>query len=239
MVKGKNMGIWFWFVLAIIGFAFITIVRKWHDYSMLFTIAIGFAINANIFYALSAPMYLGPIVLSIDSILYTGFMFCVVVCAIEYGVRKAKILTSASIAAILLSAVIEFLAKVSTVGFDIDYLVGLSSYIFSAIGTFAGVWLMLFILEKLQNKNVNVYLNITICILISSIINSTIFYGFTILVSGVIDNIGYIICGSYIGKVICIALGLLSYFISTHYFIPNDLKEKYQKPKKQDQIEEQ
>lgn len=225
------MGIWFWFVLAFLGFALITLLRKWHDHAMLVTIAIGFAINANIFNAFGYPIYLGPLPFSIDSILYTGFMFCVVVCAIEYGVRNAKILASSAIAAILLSAVVEFLAKVSISGFSVEHLVGLSSYVFSAIGTFLGVWLMLWVLEKLKNKNVNVYLNIIICILISSIVNSTIFYSFTILVSGVIDNIGYILLASYIGKIICIGLCLLSFFINTHLFIPNALKEKYKKPK--------
>lgn len=230
------MGIWFWFVMAVIAFLFITIIRKWHDLAILYTIAIGFAINANIFNSISAPMFCGPIIFSIDSILYTGFMFCVVVCAIEYGVKKAKILTSSTIAAILLSAVIEFLAKTSTTGFSIDYLISLSSYVFSSIGTFFGVWLMLFVFEKLNAKNCNIYLNIIVCILISSIINSTIFYLFTILTSQVTENMLFILIGSYIGKIICILLCLLSFYVNTHWFIPNSLKEKYQKNKNLDKV---
>ena len=226
------MGIWFWFLLAIIGFAFITIVRKRHDYAMLFTIAIGYAINANIFNAFSAPMYCGSLVFSIDSILYTAFMYCVVVCAYEYGTRKAKILTSSTIAAIVLSAVIEFLSKISSTGYIPDYFLNMCSYIFSAIGTFAGVWLILFIFEKLRKKRFNLYLNIFVCILISSIVNSTIFYTFTIITTKNLE-ITNILLGSYIGKIICICLCLLSFFISTHYFIPNDLKEKYKKPEKE------
>ena len=223
------MGIWFWFVLAGLGFVFITLIRKRFDYAMLFTIAIGFAINANLFNALTTPIYCGPLVFSIDSILYTGFMFCIVVCAIEYGVRKAKILTSSAIAAILLSAMIEFLAKGSSLGFNLDLVVGLCSYIFSAIGTFAGVWLMLFVFEKLQAKKLNVYLNIVICLLIASIVNTSIFYIFTIITTKDIANLTYMLIGSYVGKIFCIGLSLLSFFVSTHYFIPNDLKEKYKK----------
>ena len=67
--KKKNMGIWFWFVLSFISFAFITLVRKRHDYAMLYTIAICFAINANIFNASTVPIFAGEIVFSIDSIL--------------------------------------------------------------------------------------------------------------------------------------------------------------------------
>ena len=223
------MEIWFWFVLAIICFAFITIIRKWHDSAMLYTLAIGFAINSNLFHAFTAPMFAGPLVFSIDSILYTGFMFCVIVCAIEYGTRNAKILTSSTIAAILLSAVIEFLARTSSTGFQTQYIINFFSYFFSAVGTFAGVWLMLFVFEKLKQKNCNIYLNIIICILISSIVNSSIFYVFTIFTSGTIENLVCILIGSYIGKIFCIGLCLLSYFISSHYFIPKGLEEKYKK----------
>lgn len=230
------MGIWFWFVMAIIAFLFITIIRKWHDLAILYTIAIGFAINANIFNSITAPMFCGPLIFSIDSILYTGFMFCVVVCAIEYGVKKAKILTSSTIAAILLSAVIEFLAKTSATIFSIDYLISLSSYVFSSIGTFLGVWLMLFVFQKLSEKKCNIYLNIVICILISSVINSTIFYLFTILTSQTTESMLYILIGSYIGKFICILLCLISFYVNTHWFIPNNLKEKYQKNKNIDKV---
>jgi len=221
------MGIWFWLVLAFIGFTLITVIRKWYDQAMLYTIAIGCAINANIYNAITAPMYMGDIIFSIDSVLYTCFMFCVIVCAIEYGVRKAKIMTSATIAAILLSAVIEQLAKMSTNGFNSEYLVNLSGYVFSAVGTFAGVWLMLAVYDRQSKKEMNVYVNMINCLLISSIVNTTIFYIFTRLTADNTTTLTYMLLGSYLGKVFCIALSLLSFFINTHYYIPNNLKDKY------------
>lgn len=233
LVEFLIMGIWFWFVLAFISFAFITLVRKRHDYAMLYTIAIGFAINANIFNSLTTPMYCGHIVFAIDSILYTGFMYCVIVCAHEYGIRNAKILTSATIAAILLSASIELLAKTSATGFQTEYLLNYLSYLFSSLGTFAGVWLMLFVYKILRNKKANTYLNFITCIVISSIVNTTIFYIFTVITTKDATNLAYIVAGSYLGKFFCIALCLLSYFISTHWFIPNNLKEKYKKIEKE------
>ena len=42
-----------------------------------------------------------------------------------------------------------------------------------------------------------------------------------------IDNFIYMLIGSYIGKFFSIILGLISYFINTHFWIPNDLKYKY------------
>ena len=234
------MDIWFWFVLAIIIFAFITFIRKWYDHAMLYTIAIGFAINANIFNAMTAPVYCGPLTFSIDSILYTGFMFCVIVCAIEYGVREAKILTSSAIAAILLSALIEFLAKISSIGYQTAFIMNFFGYFFSAVGTFAGVWLMLFIFEKLKKRGVNNYINISLGILIASIVNTSIYYIFTIITTKSVNNLGYMLAGSYIGKVFCILLCLCSFFVSTRLFIPNNLKEKYAKTsqKKDEKIQQ-
>ena len=221
------MGIWFWFLMAFIAFGFITIVRKWHDYAILFTIAIGFAINANIFNSFSTPISWGSFIFSIDSILYTGFTFTVIICAKEYGIRKAKILASSTIAAILLSAVIEFLAKISSFGYSVETLNTLFGYIFSALGTFAAIWIMLPIFRKLEESNVNININFVICVLIASIINTSIFYGFTMLTNGVADNLMAILVGSYIGKIFCILLGQTSYYINTHIFIPNSLKDKY------------
>ena len=221
------MEFWFWIILAFISTAFITLVRKKYDYSMLYTIAIGYAINANLFNASTAPIIFGSLIFSVDSILYTGFMFCVLVCAHEYSVRNAKILTSSSIAAIILSATIEILAKTSSTGFESIYLINFLSYVFSALGTFAGVWLMLYIYTQLKNKNCNNYLNFTICIIIASIVNSSIFYIFTRITAEDISTLPFMLIGSYLGKFFCIGLCLISFYISTHLLIPNNLKDKY------------
>ena len=221
------MAFWFYIVMAIILFAFITLVRRWYDYSILFTIAIGFVVNANIFTASNVPIYLGNIVFAIDSILYTGFMFVVIICAREYGVRKAKILTSSCIAAILVSAGIEFLANVSAFGYSSEYLINTLSYVYSAFGTFVGVWLMLYIYQKLDALKTHVILNFVVSSIVMSFVNTSIFYGLTSLTVGSINTVWMVLLGSFLGKVICIILGLISYYINTHYWIPNDLKYKY------------
>ena len=225
--KEQKMNFWILVCFALLAFTLLTIVRKWHDYALLFTIAIGYAVNANIYNSISAPVYLGNIIFSVDSILYTGFMFAIIICAKEYGTKKAKILTSSSIAAILVSAFIEFFAKLSAFGYSTEILTSFLGYFYSAIGTFAGVWIMLLVFEKLENKKINSYLNFLICVLIASLINSTIYYALVTITTGTIDNFGYILLGSYIGKIFAIILGQISYYINTHYWIPNDLKDKY------------
>ena len=196
---------------------------------MLFTIAIGFAVNANIYNGFTAPVFLGNIQFSIDSILYTGFTFTIIICAYEYGVRKAKILTSSTIAAVLLSAVIEFFAQKSTNGRGGDYFINLLGYISSSLGTFIGVWVSLFVFEKMNNKKINIYIIMVLVVLLISIFNSAFYHIYYLIATGNFDGFGYIVLGSYIGKFYAIILGLFGFFINTHYWIPIDLKEKYQK----------
>lgn len=220
------MDLWFLALIGILLFAILTFCRKWYDYAMLFTFAIGFAVNANIYNSMTTPVEFNKLIFAIDSILYTGFTFTVIICAKEYGVRKGKILSSSAIAAIILSSLIELFATISSVGYDISIIKTFFGYIASAIGTFIGLWVMLFMFDKIQKKNINIYLSFFICVLISSIINSTIYYGYALIAYNGLDNFLYILLGSYIGKLYAIALGLISYAINKHLWIPNDLKNK-------------
>ena len=220
------MKLWFLLLLGIILFAFFVIVRRWHDYSMLFTIAIGFAVNANIYNGITMPVYLGDIKFSIDAILYTGFTFTIIICAYEYGIRKAKILTFSTIAAVLLSAVIEFMAHLSSNGYNTEYVINLFGYVSSSVGTFTGVWLALIIFKKLKDK-VNIYLIFIILVLLISVFNSAFYHAYYILTTGNIDGFGYIVIGSYLGKLYALVLGLIGFYINTHYWIPLDLMDKY------------
>ena len=219
------MDLWFLALVGIILFIILTFCRKWYDYAMLFTFAIGFAVNANIYNSMTAPVEFYKLIFAIDSILYTGFTFTVIICAKEYGIRKGKILASSAIAAILLSSLIELLATISSYGYDVSILKTFFGYIASAIGTFIGLWVMLYIFDKLEKKIVNIYLSFFICVLVSSIINSSIYYGYALIVYDN-NNFIYILLGSYIGKLYAISLGLISYAINKHLWIPNDLKEK-------------
>ena len=220
------MDLWFLAILGILFFALLTLCRRWYDYAILFTFAIGFAVNANIYNSVTVPVKFYNLIFAIDSILYTGFTFTVIICAKEYGIRKAKILTSSTIAAVLLSALIELAATISSNGFDALYFKQFFGYIASAVGTFIGIWVMLYIFDKLNNKNANIYLTFFICVLTSSIINSTIYYSYYLIAYQNTTNFLYILLGSYIGKLYAIILGLISYAINKNLWIPLDLKEK-------------
>lgn len=219
------MDLWFLAVVGILLFALLTLCRRWYDYSMLFTFAIGFAVNANIYNSVSSPVEFYKLIFAIDSILYTGFAFTVIICAKEYGLKKAKILTLSAIAAVILSAIIELFASISSFGFDSNYFKTFFGYMASAIGTFVGFYFMIYIFDKFMKKNINIYLSMFICVLIASIINSTIYYSYSLIVYQDLTNFLFILLGSYLGKIFAINLGMLSYYINTHLWIPNDLKK--------------
>ena len=129
------------------------------------------------------------------------------------------------------SSFIEFFANISSNGYNAVYMNDLLGYTLSAVGTFVGVWVMLFIFQKLDKKQTYIYLSFLICILIASVINSTIYYSYLIFLGESLTSIINVVLGSYIGKVICIVLGQTAYYINTHYWIPLDLMEKYKKNK--------
>jgi hypothetical protein len=220
------MNIWILIGIAIFLFAFMTFARRWHDYSILFTIAIGFAVNANIYNSSTNPVYVGNIIFAIDSILYVGFTFSVLICVKEYGMKQAIVLTTSTIAAIIVSAAIELFAHISSDGYDPIFLKSFFSYLFSALGTAIGISLMLFIFKLLDNKKLNIYVIFIICSILANILNTIVYYVFSVIVYGNIANLGYILLGSYIGKAFSIILGIISYFINKHYWIPIDLQNK-------------
>ena len=222
------MDLWFLALLGILFFALLTFCRRWYDYAILFTFAIGFAVNANIYNSVSTPVYFHNLIFAIDSILYTGFTFTIIICAKEYGIKKAKMLTSSAIAAVLLSALIELCSYTSSNGYETIFIKDFFGYIASALGTFIGIWVMLYIFEKLENKNTNIYLSMFICVLISSVINSTIYYSYYLIVYQNTTNFMYILLGSYIGKMYAIILGLISYTVNKKIWIPLDLKKEVQ-----------
>ena len=214
----------FW--LALIGFGlFLTlaILRKWFDSFILIAFSIGAACNANFYHALSTPIELGPFTFAIDSILFTLFMHTLIVKYLHYSLKDAKNMAIASVVAIILSACFEFLAKVNAFGYSQILLLSFINYLFSALGSLIGIWLMFVFLER--TKKMNVYLRIFIAILIGSVLNSTIYYLGVLAIDGYIEKFWSILLGSYIGKLYAIGLSLACYWFNGRVLVPTDLKQ--------------
>ena len=219
-------------IFMFVAFGLTTLFRRWIDIPTLLAVAIGCAVNANIFNPITTPIPLGPFVFSIEIVLYTLFMYTIVVRILDYGYKAAKTMTFTSIAAIIISAFIELVVNLSSYGFTADAFKLFSSYLFSSIGTIAGVWVMVWITIACRKKNISCYLIIPFGIIASSLIHAFFFYGGVSLVEWRIDlyRLGALL-GALIGKAVCIALGVLCYFINKNYWKPLNLIETQEENK--------
>ena len=221
------MGFALLIIFMFLAFGLTTLFRKWIDIPTLLAVAIGCAVNANIFNPMTAPIVVGPFTFSIEIVLYTLFMYTIIVRILDYGYKDAERMTLTSVAAIIISAFIELVAILSRDGFTSQAFKNFSYYLFSSIGTIIGVWVMVFITIKCRKKNISSYLIIALAIIASSVIHSVIYYGSIALVewNANIYTV-YLALGTVIGKAVCIALSVFCYFINQKYWKPLNLVSK-------------
>ena len=98
-------------VFMFVAFGLTTFFRRWIDVPVLIAVAIGCAVNANLFNPLTAPIVVEPFTFSIEIVLYTLFMYTLVVRMLDYGNVQARTMMLTSIAAIIISAFIELMAN--------------------------------------------------------------------------------------------------------------------------------
>ena len=217
-------------IFMFVAYGLTTLFRRWIDIPTLLAVAIGCAVNANIFTPLNSGIEVGPLTFSIEIVLYTLFMYTIMVRILDYGYSAAKRMTFTSIAAIIISAFIELVANLMIHDFNVETLKLFSYYLFSSVGTIVGVWVMIFITILCRKKNVSCYLIIPFGIIASSIIHSIFFFGGIALVNW--DFTMYPIqkaLGTIIGKGVCVLLSILCYFINQKYWRPLNLVEKEEK----------
>lgn len=214
-------------IFMFVAFALTTLFRKWVDIPTLLGVAIGCAVNANIFNPLKYGIVVGEFVFSIEVVLYTLFMYTIVVRVLDYGYQDAKKMTLTTVAAIIISAIIELFAELAKQGFAKEVFRDFSYYLFSSIGTIVGVWVLILVTIKLRKKNVSDYIILPLSIAVSTIIHAIFYYGGIALVE--MNRNVYTLSmflGSLIGKTVCIALAVFCYFINKKFWIPNNLVKK-------------
>lgn len=219
------MGLVILIVFMFVAYGLTTLFRRWIDVPVLLAVAIGCAVNANIFNPYTAPIVVGPFTFSIEIVLYTLFMYTIIVRILDYSYKDAKTMTFTSIAAILISAFIELVAFLMTQGDVWQAFKSFAIYLFSSIGTVAGVWIMVLITILCRKKNVSPYLIIPFAIIPASIIHAIFFYGGMIIVYQNTDifDLAYGALGTIIGKSVCILLSIFCYFINKKWWRPLNL----------------
>ena len=221
------MGFALLIIFMFVAYGLTTLFRRWIDIPTLLAVAIGCAVNANIFTPLNSGIEVGPFVFSIEAILYTLFMYTIIVRILDYGYQAAKRMTFTSVAAIIISAIIELVAVLVRDGVNADAFKTFSYYAFSSIGTIFGVWLMIFITIQCRKKNISAYLFIPFAIVASTLVHAVFYYGGYSLVQWKLGNYTLnMFLGTVIGKAACIGLSVLCYFINQKYWQPLSLVSK-------------
>lgn len=214
-------------VFMFVAYGLTTLFRRWLDVPTLIGVAIGCAVNANLFTPLNYPVVVGELTFSIESILYTLFMYTVVIRILDYSYDDAKKLALTSVAAIIISAIIELVALLAKDGFQTVVFQNFAVYLFSSIGTIIGVWLMVFFTIGLKKRKVSSYIIIPIVIAVSCVIHALFYYGGMALVFWERGIYTFkIALGTIIGKGACIGLSVLCYFINQKFWKPLNLVSK-------------
>ena len=200
---------------AVLVFAILIVSNRFWGKDALFVVGIGCAIGSNIYNVSDYGIVIGNLVFGIDSVIYTVFVFVVLLCLKNYDEKSAFTLLYSAMGSIMLSALLVFIASWASAGFASNLIWGFVSYLISVIATFAALFITIKLFKYFESKNLNVYLNFLINVLIASFINSLIYFGAVAIISGFEENFLGQLGASYIGKLMSTAFSLLTYFICT------------------------
>lgn len=200
---------------AVLVFAILIVSNRFWGKDALFVVGIGCAIGSNIYNVGDYGIVIGNLVFGIDSVIYTVFVFVVLLCLKNYDEKSAFTLLYSAMGSIMLSALLVFIASWASAGFASNLIWGFVSYLISVIATFAALFTTFKLFKYFEGKNLNVYLNFLINVLIASFINSLIYFGAVAIISGFEENFLGQLGASYIGKLMSTAFSLLTYFICT------------------------
>ena len=200
---------------AVLVFVILIVSNRFWGKDALFVVGIGCAIGSNIYNVGDYGIVIGNLVFGIDSVIYTVFVFVVLLCLKNYDEKSAFTLLYSAMGSIMLSAILVFIASWASAGFASNLIWGFVSYLISVIATFAALFTTIKLFKYFESKNLNVYLNFLINVLIASFINSLIYFGAVAIISGFEENFLGQLGASYIGKLMSTAFSLLTYFICT------------------------
>ena len=208
--------IYFFLLFTIIMFVGFIFAKKFFGKNALFVIGIGSVIGANIYNANAIPIQLGGLILGIDSVVYTLFVFSAIIMHLYYGKYSMREVLYSAVGSIFLTSLLSFTGNAFQVGVTDAVIYNSLSYFFSILGTVVAIEIMIYIFDKLKKKNINIYLNIAIGLVIASLVNSAIYYGLAFLAFGGLGDVFVqTLAGSYVGKGISLLFCLGAYYFGT------------------------
>ncbi len=199
--------LWFCLFGQLIFLSLLLGMKKYRS-TVLYTLAIGGVVNANFFHAGNYPIEIFGLNFGIDSIIYTLFIFCVVVMFIESGKREAYILAISGILAILFSAVMQLISDLLSNGSSWEVWSVFVGFVLSIIASIGAIVVMLEVLGKLKNKSH--YILTVVGIFIATVINSVIYYPLSLLLGGMPENMGELLLSSFVGKTFALVFAVVT-----------------------------
>jgi hypothetical protein len=199
-------------IAVIISAAFILIYPFWKSNATA-CFGVGGALTANFFNIGTYPLIVGSLVFGLDSVLYSFFVFTVILSFLKENKKSAMNLMLSAVGAILFLTFVQLVATISSGDFS-NFLWNFGSYIISSVATFLCIFIMLYFTQKLKEKGVNDYINIVVSMLIATVINSFLYFGLTFTFGWNLGNNFWLsLVASFIGKIITIGFACLTYLL--------------------------
>lgn len=213
------MNLVYFTLFALLLFMSVLLGGKKFRSSALYALAIGGCVNANFFNAKTYPIDIFGLTFGIDSILYTLFIFCVIVLLLDQGKKQAYILSFSSIIATMLCAIFQLVSSLLSKGYSNNVWIPFFDFAISSISSVIVVIIIIELLSFFKKRNIvnNQYLLLLIGGLIATLINSPTYYFFANLLNEIPLNTLEVISTSLIGKLISIGVSLLTLFTLNLY----------------------
>lgn len=200
------------FMCTLIGF------KKYHN-TTLYALAIGGVVNSNLLTAYTYPIDIFGLSFGIDSIIYTLFVYCVVLMYLKEGKKSAYLLGISSIIAIMFSALMQFVGdSLSDKVISFDTLNTFGYFIIASFSSLVAIICMLEALDRFKKFKLfnNPYVVSIVGIIICTFVNFSIYYGTIVLFIGRTGTyLWELLLTSYLGKtyaLLCSIIALYFYF---------------------------
>lgn len=192
---------------CVIIFSILIISHHFFKERALITIGIGSAIGANFYNANAFPFSVLGYRLSLDTCLFSLFIFCVVLSFVNHGKKSAITLLLTVICAIMFTAVLEFLAILSSTEILTNAALKFVYFTVNVLAFFISGMLCITVADKLKNTLPKI-INIIIFILLSNIIKLTV----DTIYASILGNSVNIIA-SIIGIAVSLVFSIIAYII--------------------------
>lgn len=199
-------------------------------------LGVGGVVNANFFHAGDYPIDVFGWSFGVDSIIYTLFIFTVILKLFYYGKKEAYVYTISAAGAVLFAAIIELTACAFSDGHSVDIWRRFGGFVISVGATIAAGLIMIEVICAIQKKKqIHRMWLVIIGIVIATIINSTIYYGLHPVVSGIKFD-PHLMYTSYFGKIMALGCACLAFFMIM--LIEKKMKKIEEKKKKLEENKE-